>query len=91
LTTASRPGPLSSSSTEGCIAGRNFCSESSFWTPSWTALFRASCSSAAPCIFLTRLGGTLPGRKPGIRICGATLRNSPSTRASISFLGMVIR
>ena len=61
------------------------------WTPSCTASCSASASSAGPCILRIRLAGTLPGRKPGMRTCGATFFSSTSTRASMSLAGMVIR
>ena len=56
---------------------------------SWTAPSSASPRSASPCILRMRLGGTLPGRKPGIRTCGAIRFTSCSTRASMSLAGMV--
>ena len=43
----------------------------------------------SPCILRMRFGGTLPGRKPGMRICGAMRFTSCSTRASMSSAGMV--
>ena len=62
---------------------------SSCWTPSWTAPWSASPRRLSPCILRIRLGGTLPGRKPGMRICGARRFTSCSTRASMSSAGMV--
>jgi hypothetical protein len=55
---------------------------------SCTLALKASECSAAPCIFLIRLAGTLPGRKPGMRTCGATFFTSASIRAAISFAGI---
>jgi hypothetical protein len=36
-----------------------------------------------------RLAGTLPGRKPGMRICGATDFTSASMRAMMSLAAIV--
>jgi len=58
-------------------------------TVSRIELLSASAWSASPCIFLTRLAGTLPGRKPGMRMRGAIFFTSRSIRASISLAAMV--
>ena len=65
VTTASLPGPPSSSATSGCIAGRIFCSAISCWTPSWTAFCSACCSSAGAVHLAHQIGGHLAGAEAG--------------------------
>ena len=49
----------------GCIAGRSFCSAISCWTPSWTALFSACCSSCGAVHLADEVGGHLAGAEAG--------------------------